>query len=231
MIEILSSTDKNPLEKVGMMAGICWDSPTDDKDKNIKRAKDCFTSGHGRTMEFINVEFVISEYSARCLREVYTHIAGSPTRLQSSTRYVDYNNFGFYIPNYIKNPTGDDKIKAAKEYQFVMDTIKNSYKTLVECGMSKEDAANILPLGMYTKVVMKCNLRMLVNFFGQRLCNRAYVEIRQLANELKETLSSYSEEWKWICDNYALPKCKQVGYCIESKSCGLVKSKEEVLTK
>ena len=41
MIEILDTTDKFPLQKIGKMSGVCWGGKTDDVEKNIKRAKDC----------------------------------------------------------------------------------------------------------------------------------------------------------------------------------------------
>ena len=35
---------------------------------------DCILSGHGRVMEYVNVEMVLKGYSARVEREWYTHI-------------------------------------------------------------------------------------------------------------------------------------------------------------
>ncbi len=87
MIQILPWTIKDPLNMIGYCAGVCWNSPVDDTEKNIKRAKSCIQSGHTRTAEYPDVYMVIDNYSARCIRELYTHIIGT-TRLQSSTRYV-----------------------------------------------------------------------------------------------------------------------------------------------
>ena len=92
-------------------------------------------------------------------------------------------------------------------------------------GVPKEDAANVLPLGMHTKVVWKGNVRMLENFMNQRLCSRAYKELRALANKLAKELSSKNEEWKWIVDNLFVPKCKKLGYCPEKNGCGISKKK------
>ena len=35
----------------------------------------------GRVLEFVNVELIIDGYSAKTIREYYTHIGGSPTRI------------------------------------------------------------------------------------------------------------------------------------------------------
>ena len=90
MITIKEYTTKAPLQMIGEFSGICWGANIEDRQKNIKRAWDCIESGHGRTEEFTDVYVVIDGYSAACLRELYTHIGGSPTRLQASTRYIDY---------------------------------------------------------------------------------------------------------------------------------------------
>ena len=36
MITILPQTDKEPLNTIGYCAGVCWNSPVDDKEKNIE---------------------------------------------------------------------------------------------------------------------------------------------------------------------------------------------------
>jgi len=210
-VVILDETTRNPLQKIGKMAGICWNSE-DNLEKNITRGKDCILSGHGRTMEFVDIEVVLSGWSARAIRELYTHIGGSPTRLQESTRYVNCAEFDYFTP-----PMKPDQEEI---YDQVMNQIKEGYKKLMELGVSKEDAANVLPLGMSTKIIWKCNLRMLENFMNQRLCGRAYHEIHRLAYELKKALGALDDEWKWISDNLFVPKCEKTGYCIERKSCG-----------
>lgn len=215
MIEIFDTTDKYPLQKIGKMAGVCWNSPIDDAEKNIKRAKECITSGHGRVLEYVDIEMCITGYSARAIREYYTHIGGGPTRLQESTRYVNCEKFDYYLP-----PSVAKSGAAQKIYNDAIENIRLQYSKLLEAGVSKEDAANILPLGMMTKIVDKRNLRNMINLMNQRLCTRAYVEIRAMANEIRDKLASYSDEWKWICENLFVPKCDVSGYCIEKKCCG-----------
>ena len=54
----------------------------------------------------------------------------------------------------------------------------------------------------------------------QRMCNTAYWEYRKLFNDLCKALSEYSEEWKYIVDNYFKPKCELSGVCYEKNGCG-----------
>ena len=211
---VIKFCPQNPLNYIGEIAGVCWNSDITDVNKNINRAKSCIKSGHGRIMEYIDVVFIIDDKSARCIRELGRHIVGT-TYLQSSTRYINYENFEYYSP---KNMTKEQ----SDIYFTVMDEISDSYGKLINLGMSKEDCANILPLGMTTKIVWKINLRALIHFINMRTCNRAYKEIRDLCKEIKDLLSNYSNEWKWICDNYFVPNCKMIGYCAEEKCCGLM---------
>lgn len=217
-IKIMNETTKFPLQVIGEAAGICWNSDISDVNKNIKRAKDCILSGHGRVLEFVDIQLVISGYSARVIREWYTHIGGGPTRLQESTRYVDEKGFDFVTPDKISNNE-----TAMNVYQTAMQNIRESYRLLIDCGVPREDAAMVLPLGMTTKIVDKRNLRNLVEMAHQRLCTRAYWEYRELMKSICKELSEYSDEWKWIVDNLMKPKCEVNGVCTESKSCGRVK--------
>ena len=98
-IIILEETTKNPITLMGKRAGVCWGANIDDNEKNYKRGLDCLQSGHGRVMEYVNVYMKIEGYSARVIREWYTHIGGMPTRLQASTRYINYEDgFEYIVP-------------------------------------------------------------------------------------------------------------------------------------
>lgn len=230
-IELLDGTTEFPLQKCGYNAGVCWDAPLNDKDKNIKRAISCIKAGHGRVLEYVDIELVIAEVSARCLRELYTHIGGAPTRLQSSTRYVsEQDGFGYYTPPKIENDIANKTI-----FTEGMASIQKAYNGLLENGVTKEDAANLLPLGMESKMVWKINLRALINFMNRRLCLRALKEIRDLSTEIKKQLAAKNEEWAWIADNLFVPTCEiykyrnsQLVFCPEQQCCGKHKKIEDL---
>ncbi len=222
-IIILEETTINPITLIGKRAGVCWGADITDDTKNYKRGMDCITSNHGRTLEYVNVEMIIEGYSARVIREWYTHLGGAPTRLQASTRYIDYEHgFHYIVPESIRIDT--------KRYDIYLETIHQIQKALVELeelGTPKEDAALLLPLGMSTKIVDKRNLRSLVDMSHQRLCSRAYHEYRKMFADICMELQKISDEWKWIVDNLLVPKCDYLGYCPEKKSCGRVQKRME----
>ena len=109
-IIISERTVKDPITLIGEMAGVCYGTPTDDAQKNYKRGIHNLESGHGRTWVFPDVYLTLDGYSARVMREWYTHIGGAPTRLQASTRYIDYANEGFeyIIPPSIAIPSTNE---------------------------------------------------------------------------------------------------------------------------
>lgn len=212
---ISPETTKHPISMIGKFAGECWGAPIDNQERNYKRGLQCLKDQHGRTFEFPDVYMIIDGYSARVIREWYTHIGGSPTRLQASTRYIDYENFQYITPPSIQN-----NVTAQIEYEKAMKNIQKGLKGLEMINIPREDIALLLPLGMTTKIACKHNLRNLMDMSRQRMCSRAYWEYRQLFNDLCNALKEYSEEWKYIIDNYFKPKCEILGGCPESKTCG-----------
>lgn len=219
-VTILPGTTRDPITKMGEMAGVCWGADTGDAEKDYRRGLDCIESGHGRVMEFVNVEMVLDGYSARVMREWYTHIGGAPTRLQASTRYIDYDQFGCVVPKSIV-----ENKEAWLLYTATMQQIGSVVYGLERKGIPREDAAMLLPLGMCTRVVDKRNLRNLVDMSRQRMCNRAYWEFRELFEDISKALEAYSDEWAWIVNTQFYPKCEALGYCPEKRGCGRMAKK------
>lgn len=215
-IIIQSETTKDPISLIGREAGVCWGADITDPEKNYKRGKGCLTSGHGRTWEYPQVYMVIDGYSARVFREFYTHIGGGPTRLQASTRYINYQK-GF---DYVTPPSIGHTEEAKAIYDETMDAILTGMQKLEALGMPREDIGMLLPLGMESKVVFRTNLRNLVDMAHQRMCTRAYWEYRQMMRDIVAALNDYSEEWKTLTEQYFVPKCEVCGFCTEAKSCG-----------
>lgn len=221
-IIVQNETTVNPITLIGKEAGVCYGSDITSDAKNYKRGLMNLASGHGRVLEFPQVYLEIDGYSARVIRELYTHIGGAPTRVQASTRYIDYENFGYIIPISISKNENTKKF-----YINHMKSTIDTYEALVSNGVPKEDAANVLPLGMTTKMVLRTNLRNLIDMSHQRLCTRAYWEYRQLMRDIMNALKDYSAEWAELVEKYFIPKCEVCGYCEEHNTCGRMPSKED----
>lgn len=214
-VTIQDYTYKYPITMIGFEAGVCWGANVSDDAKNYARGIDCLERGHGRTFEFPDVYMTLDGYSARVIREWYTHIGGAPTRLQASTRYIDYEHgFQYVIP-----PSIEDNATASGIYEDMMQNIEGHLRRLDAVGVPREDSALGLPLGMETTIVCKHNLRNLMDMSHQRMCERAYHEYRDLFDDLCSALSDYSEEWAYVVEHYFMPKCQYMGKCTEGKPC------------
>lgn len=207
MVRVLNAT-KKPITFMGQVAGVCYNSK-DEPQANYKRGLRCIKDGHGRIMEFADVTLVLDEYSARVMRELYTHVIGT-SKVQASTRYITYDNFDYYTP---------EDLEHNEEYHEVMRSILEGYQSLLDQGVPKEHAANVLPLGMTSKVVLKINYRALLHMAEVRMCERAYVEFRELMDDIRFELCKIDEEWNELM-TYMKPKCKT---CMEKESCPRIK--------
>lgn len=68
---------------------------------------------------------------------------------------------------------------------------------------------------------MTMNARELRHFLGLGLCSRAQWEIRELAERMLELLK---EECPVLFKDIG-PQCEQLGYCPETKGCGMTKER------
>lgn len=220
-VTILEMTTRQPITLIGQMAGVCWGADTSDPAKNYKRGWDCIESGHGRTMEFPDVYMILDGYSARVVREWYTHIGGMPTRLQASTRYINYGEFEYVTPPSIKGTGAMESI-----YAEAMGDIMQAVQDLEKFGIPREDAAMLLPLGMTTRIVDKRNLRNLIDMSRQRMCDRAYWEFRELFRDICIAMTNYSEEWGRIVNTQFHAKCAETRTCPEKHGCGKYPGRE-----
>lgn len=226
-ITVQKYTTTNPISMMGEFAGLCWSADIDNPDKNFKRGLDCIQADHGRVLEYPQIYLVLDGNSARVIRELYTHIGDNPTRLQASTRYIDYSNFDYITP-----PKVENNPEAKRIYQDAMENISGALQDLESCGVPREDIGMLLPLGMTTKIVYRGNLRALMNMSRKRLCSRAYWEYRQLMKDIIASLCEYSEEWKYLVEVEKLfvPQCEVLGYCPEKYCCGKEITKDEFKT-
>ena len=136
--------------------------------------------------------------------------------IQFNRRKIDYEHgFDYIIPHTIENNP-----KAKEIYIQNMIITASNLQKLDELGIPREDSANLLPLGMESKIVVKMNFRTLISMSNQRMCNRAYWEFRDFMRDFKKALSEYSEEWATLVETQFKPKCEVCGFCTEKFSCG-----------
>ncbi|KYC53792.1 MAG: FAD-dependent thymidylate synthase [Candidatus Methanofastidiosum methylothiophilum] len=184
-----------------------------DPENAKKRIQRVVGYGHYSIIEHANFTFSIEGISRACSHQLVRHRIASFT--QQSQRYVKMDEIPFVVPPSIKK----NKV-AADLFNQNIKFLSESYKKLLELGITPEDARFILPNATKTNLVMTMNARELLHFFNLRCCNRAQWEIREMAWEMLYQVLDVSP----ALFETSGPKCIVEGICTEGKSsCGCYK--------
>lgn len=203
---------EQPLDIVEESACVCYNStPTE----HHRIAKSCAKSGHMSVFEHISFTFKIKDVSRALLAQLTRHRHASYS--VQSQRYCDMSNCELIRPESV-NP----------EFWETFDFYTaDAYNAMLESGCKKEDARMVLPNATATSLVFTVNARALVEIAGQRLCNRAQKEIRELFQLIKK-------EVDYVCPEIAAlmrPQCEQhdIPFCEEHNGCGKHKKLKDLV--
>lgn len=172
--------DENPLELIEQAARTCWRS--EDKIKpgsDAQIAKTLKAKGHGAMLEFgdATVEFVTNRGATN---ELVRHRVGM-SYAQESTRYVKYgNDMEFIKPVWWK--VENEMIPHSNEWCFLgmCEDVELCYKKMIKNGWRPEQAREVLPNALRTKITVKGNFRAWLHMFDLRCSKKAHPQIRAL---------------------------------------------------
>jgi len=107
--------------------------------------------------------------------EIVRHRIGSYS--QESTRYCNYRSRGIRViePFFF---VGHDK-----KYHIWLNAMRaceNAYNALIEAGATPQEARNILPNSLKTKIIITYNLREWRHFFKLRCAKQAHPQMREI---------------------------------------------------
>lgn len=122
-----------------------------------------------------------------------------------STRYAKVSEPEFYIPGedalrtqvgkpgaYTFEPLEADKTSPVQErFRAAYEAAEQAYQELVDLGLARELARNVLPLGMHTRFFATCDLRNWFNFLSLRTTENALREIREEAAEVEAIIEEH----------------------------------------
>ena len=213
---------KQFIKKHGEVACICYD--TDEKYAE-KVGLSCMKEGHtsGSRGNYFIFEIECPRFTAD---QIMRHEIGVFKNCQSQ-RYVDMDdNFSIYVPPKVMN---DPVLR--EEYQKAEDMMKARYKVLRACyndmGITGEQANDLmrtlLPIGVETKLRIGFTLEAIEHFMHKRLCVRADLPIRKVAELMKEEVLNTDDRYEELL----ISQCEYMGYCPEKHSCGKEISKKE----
>lgn len=144
-------------------------------------------AGHLSLLEHASATFQIT-CSEAVLKQITRHRHLSFT--VESSRGSDISKNGFYLHDDVNKiainglPTDNDTLKVKELY----DAIVVLYTELIKFGISKEEAAYVLPMATNVKMTVTGNLRAWYEYLMKRLCKRASLEHRVLATKIYDEL-------------------------------------------
>lgn len=165
-----------------------------------KLIKYLFTANHTSPFEHAVITVLISNVSRSFLAQITRHRMGSFT--SASQHYTIYSGFPNILhPEMLTMESVYNTIKAADQL----------YQILVDEGVPKEEARQVLPNAKAVNIMWTVNARSLVNFFNQRLCRRNVIEMRAFAVRLQKVCIHWFPELFM----HVGPDCKTLGGCTQ----------------
>lgn len=180
----------------------------------LKALHGALESGHESVAEHACFTFRIEGVSRVLLAQLTRHRMASFS--VQSQRYCGAN-LDFVLPFSLADAELVDEIVAARQ------AVERLYNKAVALGKPAEDARYFTFQAGVTSLIMTMNARELLHFFSLRCCNRAQLEIRDLAWRMLEEVRVFAPE----LFRDAGPGCVR-GACPEGKrSCGKPHEKGE----
>lgn len=214
---------KNFIFNHGSIACVCYNTP---KKFANKVGESCLVEGHtsGSRGDYFKFEIVCPRF---CADQIMRHFIGTFYNCQSQ-RYVDMDDdFSIYVPPTVLN---DESI--VNSYALYERQCKEMYKVvrnqMDDLGIKGEKANDLmrtmLPIGVKTKLVAGFDIEALIHFCHKRLCVRADLPIRKVAEMMRDLVIAIEPRYA----DLLVPQCRNLLYCPEKHGCKMYPSKEEV---
>jgi thymidylate synthase (FAD) len=169
-------------------------------------------------LEFIHYIFLIQNASRAMTHQLVRHrvmsFAQQSLRISSS--------YDYYIPPGIEI----DEI-ARDNYQRSMNDSHDMYKFLTTvAGIDMQDARGVLPINTTSAILMKANLRAMLELFEVRLCLRVQGEFQGAAHQMANIIKDIHP----FTADYIGPNCIVHGHCLfpRFESCPVSKAVPEL---
>lgn len=190
-------------ELSGRLCYLSWNKPNPATATNVGYLDNIMNQGHMTIVEHATVSFLIEGISRSCANELIRHRIASYS--QVSQRFVDSSNTEFAIHPTIEQywdlPLDADnnyEVTIGDAVEHINGTASDLYHDIAEALMreglkrkqAREAARSVLPNDTETKIVSTLNLRAWRHFLQMRGSEHADREIRQLAVEIANQLTT-----------------------------------------
>lgn len=177
-------------------------------DKDIKLIKYLIDNEHTSPLRGVCFKFRVKA-PLFIARQWWKHVIASShideqnSWNEMSMRYTELKEPEFYVPKEFrgqssKNKQASDTVLSQNisqdcyiSYKNACEVSYNTYKHLLEKGVSREMARGVLPTSTYTSWIWTCSLQSLLNFLNLRDSNHAQTEITLYAKAIKNLVSQH----------------------------------------
>ena len=133
--------------------------------------------------EFVDYTLLIEDVSRAFTHQLVRTRTASFA--QQTMRMINKSDFTYTTAQSIT----DDKDDISKQlYHDTMRIINERYESLLEIGTKPEDARGILPTNIHTNIIMKANLRTIVELYYKRSSLRVQGEYRKFIDRMREKI-------------------------------------------
>tara|TARA_Y100000310_G_scaffold345710_1_gene468649 strand:+ start:7033 stop:7731 length:699 start_codon:yes stop_codon:yes gene_type:complete len=218
--EILDSPNslREQLKKIELAGRTCYQSFKGEitQESAAKFAKMLIGRGHESVLEHSYITVRFQDVSRGFTHELVRHRLCAFS--QESTRYVDQRESAIVLPP-DKDPdelvTLDRDVHVQAEVRELFHDALDYYHVLREAGWKKEDARQILPIGLANEIVCSANFREWRHIFKMRTAKPAHWEIRTLMcgllEELQHVIPGIFDDFELVgLDNRNVPFYTQV---------------------
>ncbi len=176
----------SPLHVINLGLQNCMKSNAT-SDFPATKSQICFLidADHMSPLEHVSMTIQVNNMSRSLLAQVTRHRTFKFT--STSQHYQDYSDYPFIVAPII--------IKTLNLHKIFINNLSSPlkcYKDLLEKGVPKEEARQILPNAMGVNLLITADARNMVNFFRQRLCKRNVTEMQVFANKW------YNRAHQWL---------------------------------
>ncbi len=156
--------------------------------------------------EFVDYHFLIEGVTRAFTHQLVRTRTGSYA--QEAMRVIDASGFETLIPPSVEYAPNHPSARI--EWDACMEEIDDTYKTLVEMGIPRQDARGVLPTNVLTSIVAKFNLRTMNNMAELRMCTRTQGEYQDVFREMRRLVI---EVHPWA-EEFINVFCVNHGHCV-----------------
>jgi len=135
--------------------------------------------------EFVNMTFLLEDVTRAFTHQLVRHRTGSYAQQTQQVLKIDASA--------VETPRGLSS-QAADTWKGAVETMAFAYDEMLERGATIEQARGILPTNIKTNIVVKFDLRTLVDVFHQRISPRNLGEFRDVAVAMRDAVIT---TWPW----------------------------------